>query len=87
MEWLEVTLPKGRKAVMKKVVILDLIIDNMIFTQQYFVLPFTNPILLGSNFLDNHFVMLDIGHHTISLHCNDYMLTISLPIILYIISA
>ena len=50
----------------------------MIFTQQCFVLPITNPILLGSEFLDTHFAVLDISDHTITLCCTDFMLTTSL---------
>ena len=48
---LEVMLPNGGKVIMYKVLILDLVIDNVIFTQQWFVLPITNPIILGSNSL------------------------------------
>ena len=57
---------------------LDLVIKNVIFTQQCFVLPITNPIILGSDFLDTHFAVLDIGDSTITLRCADYMLTTSL---------
>ena len=34
-------------------------------------------IILGSDFLDTHFAVLDIGNCTITLHCADYMLTTS----------
>ena len=57
---------------------LDLVIQNVIFTQQCFVLPITNPIILGSDFLDTHFAVLDIVDSTLTLHCTDYMLTTSL---------
>ena len=57
---------------------LDLIVENVIFTQQCFLLPITNPIILGSDFLDTHFPVLDIGDHIITLCCTDYMLTTSL---------
>ena len=77
-EWLEVTLLTGRKVTMNKVIALDLIINNKIFLQQCFVLPIMNPIILGSDFLDTHFTVLDIGNCTITLHCTDYMLTTSL---------
>ena len=77
-EQLEVTLPSGSKIIMNKVIILDLVIENVIFTQQCFVLPIPNPIRLGIDFLDIHFAVLDIGDHTITLHCSDYMLTTSL---------
>ena len=50
----------------------------MIFTQQCFVLTITNPIILGSDFLETHSAVLDIGDHIITLHCADYMLTTSL---------
>ena len=63
---------------MNKVITLELVIENAIFTQQCFVLPITNPIILGSDFLDTHFAVLDIGDCTITLHCADYMLTTSL---------
>ena len=63
---------------MNKVITLYLLIDNVIFTQQCFVLPITNPIILGSDFLDTHFAVLDIDNHTITLCCADYMLTTSL---------
>ena len=63
---------------MKKVITLGLVIKNVTFTQQCFVLPITNPIILGSNFLDTHFAVLDIGDHTITLCCTDYTLTTSL---------
>ena len=49
---LEITLPTGRKVTMNKVVTLDLVIDNVFFTQQCFVLPIMNPIILGCDFLD-----------------------------------
>ena len=77
-EWLEIMLPTGRKVIMNKVITLDLIIENIIFTQHCFALPITNPIILGSDFLDTYFAMLDIGDHTITLHCTDYTLTTSL---------
>ena len=57
---------------------LDLVIQNVIFTQQCFVLPITNPMVLGSDFLDTRFAVLDIGDSTITLHCADYMLNTSL---------
>ena len=63
---------------MNKDITLDLIFDNVIFTQQYFILPITNPIMLGSDFLNTQFAVLNIGNHTINLHCTDYMLTTSL---------
>ena len=63
---------------MNKVITLDLVIDNVIFIQQCFVLPITNPIILGSNFLDIHFAVLDISNCIITLYCADYMLTTSL---------
>ena len=71
-------LPTERKVVMNKAITLDLVIYDVIFTQQCFVLPITNPIILGSDFLDIYFAVLDIGNCTITLHCADYMLTISL---------
>ena len=77
-ERLEVTLPTKRKIIMNKVITLDLVIDNVMFTQQYFILPITNPIILGSDFLDTYFVVLDISDCTITLQCADYMLTTSL---------
>ena len=55
-----------------------LIIDNVIITQQFFVLLITHPIILVSDFLDIYFAMLDIGDLTITLCCADYMLTTSL---------
>ena len=57
---------------------LDLVIESVIFPQQCFVLPITNPIILGSDFLDIYFAMLDTSDHTITLHCTYYMLTTSL---------
>ena len=63
---------------MNKVTTQDLVIKNFIFTQQCFVLPITNPIILGSDFLDTYFAVLDIGDHTITLPYADYMLTTSL---------
>ena len=57
---------------------LDLVIKNVIFTQQCFILPITNPIILGSDFLDTHFAVLDIRDSTITLCYTDYMLTTSL---------
>ena len=38
----------------------------------------TNPIILGSVILGTYFSVLDIGDHTITLHCADYMLPTSL---------
>ena len=52
------------------------------FTKQYLVLPITNPIILGSVFLDIYFAVLDIGDRTFTLHCTDYTLTTSLTCIL-----
>ena len=75
---LEVTLLTGRKAITSKVITLNLVIENVVFTQQCFVLPITSPIILGSDFLDTHFAVLDIGDCTITLHCTDYMLTTNL---------
>ena len=34
--------------------------------------------MVGSDFLDTQFAVLDIGDCTITLHCADYMLTTSL---------
>ena len=76
-EQLEVTLLTGRKVIMNKVIMLDIAIENAIFTQQCFVLPITNPIILGSNFLDTNFAVLDIGDCTITLCCAAYTLTTS----------
>ena len=59
-ECIEVIPLTRRKVIMKKVIALDLVIDNVIFTQQCYVLPITNPIILGSDFLDTHFSMLDM---------------------------
>ena len=77
-ERLEVTLPTGRKVIMNKVIKLDLVIENVIFPQQCFVLPITNPIIMGSDFLDTHFAVLDTSDCTITLHCTDYKITTSL---------
>ena len=52
---------------MNKAIMLYLVIKNVIFTQKCFILPITNPIILGSDFLDTHFAVLDIGNHTITL--------------------
>ena len=71
-------LKTGRKAHTNKVVMLDLVVYNVFFTQQCSVLPITNYILLGSDFLDTYLAMLDIGNHNIALHYADYMLTTSL---------
>ena len=57
---------------------IDLVIENFIFIQQCFVLLITNPIILGSDFLDTHFAVFNIGDHTITLCCTDYILTTSL---------
>ena len=50
----------------------------MILTQQCFVLPSTNPITMGSDFLDIYSIVLDIGDCTIILHYADYTFTTSL---------
>ena len=71
-------LPIGRKLITNKVIILDLVIGNVAFIQQCFVLLIANPIVLGSHFLDTHFAVLDIGNHPITLCCADYMLSTSL---------
>ena len=78
----------GRKVIINKVITIDLVIENVIFTQQCLVLPITNPIILGSDFLDTHFAMLDIGdctYHYLALHWVTCLLPAS-PMILYIIS-
>ena len=71
-------LPTGMKAITNEVITLDLIIDNAIFTQQYCVLPITNHIIMGSDFLETNFAVLDIDNCTITLCCANYMLTTSL---------
>ena len=71
-------LPEEKEFITNKVITLDLVIENVIFTQRYFVLPITNPIILGSDFLDTYFTVLDMGDHTIILGCADYMLMSSL---------
>ena len=63
---------------MNKKTILDLVIESIIFTQQCFVLAIMNTIILGSDFLDTYFAVLDIGNRTITLCYTDYMLTTSL---------
>ena len=68
----------GKKAIMNKVITLDLVIENIVFIQQCFVIPITNPTILASNFLDIYFAVLDISDHTITLCSADYMLTTSL---------
>ena len=77
-EQLEVRLPTGRKAIMNNYITLNLVIDSVIFRQQCFFLLITNPIILGSDFLDTHLTVLDISDHASTLHCADYMLTTSL---------
>ena len=71
-------LPIGRKVIINKVITLYLVFENVAFTQQWFVLPITNPIILGSDCLDTQFVVLDMGNYTITLHCADYILITSL---------
>ena len=71
-------LPTGWKFIANKVITLNLVINNVIFTQQCFVLLVASPIIMGSDFLDTHFAVLDIGDDTITLRCADYMLTTSL---------
>ena len=68
----------GGKAIVNKFFMLNLKIDNLILTKQCFVLPITNPIILGSDFLEIHFSVLDIGDCTITLRSTNYMLTTSL---------
>ena len=85
-EQLEVTLLTRKKLIINKLITLDLLIKDVILTQQCFVLPITSPIILGSEFLDAHFAFLDIGFRTINLCCADYMLTTGLTVILFIIS-
>ena len=53
-------------------------VDSALFIQQCLVLPITNSIILGSDFLDTHFAILAIGDRIINLRCTDYMLTTSL---------
>ena len=67
-----------QKVTMNKVVTVNLVIDNVIPIQQHFLLPITNPIILGNEFLDTRFAVLDIGNYTITLCCANYMLTTSL---------
>ena len=51
-EWLEVTVPTGRKVIINKVISLDLVIKDLVFIQQCFFPPIMNPIILGTDFLD-----------------------------------
>ena len=57
---------------MNKVITLLLVIKNVIFTQQCFVFPIINPIILGSDFLDIYIAVLDIVDRAITLCCTDY---------------
>ena len=75
---MELMLSTDRKVVINKVITLNLVIINVIFMQQCFVLPKTNPIILESDFLDIYFAVLDIINCTITLYCADYMLTTGL---------
>ena len=75
---MEVMLVIGRKVITNKGITIDLVIENVILTKHYFVLPITNPIILGSDFLDTYFAIVDISDRTITLCCTDYMLTTSL---------
>ena len=50
IDQLQVTLLSGRKVIVNKIITLDLIVKNIIFIQQFFVIPITSPIILGSNF-------------------------------------
>ena len=68
----------GWKVITNKVITLHLVTENVVFTQQCFILPITNPIILGSDFLDTHFAVLDIGDYTITFGYADYTLTTSL---------
>ena len=81
-ERLESMLPIRRQVITNKDITLDLLIDNIIFTQQCFVLTITTPIILGSYFFDTHFAVLYIADCTIILNCTDYTLTNSLTMIL-----
>ena len=65
--WLEATLPTGGNVITNKVTTLVLLIDNVVFIQKCFVVPISNPILMGSGFLDTYFAVLDISNHTITL--------------------
>ena len=60
----------GRQVIMNEVITLVVVIENVMFKQQCFVLPITNPIVLGSDFMDTHFVVLDIrtSYHQLALH-------------------
>ena len=74
-EQLKVMIPTRRKVSINKFITLDLVIDNIKFTQQCVVQPITNPIILGRDFLGIHFAVSDISDHTITLCCADYKLT------------
>ena len=67
-----------KKVITNKGLTVVLVIDNVTFTQQCFVLPITGTIILGSDLLEIYFAMLDIGDCTITLHCAFHMLTTSL---------
>ena len=60
MEHLEIKLLVGKKVIIYKAIIIHLVVKILVFPQQCFVLPITNPIILGSDFLDIHFTVLDI---------------------------
>ena len=74
---LEVMLPIRGKVIKNKVITLDLAINNVVFTQKCFVIIITNSIILGSDFLDTQFAVLDKGLCAITLLYTDYMLTTS----------
>ena len=71
-------LPTGQKVIINKVTTLDLVINSIISINQCFICPITNPIILGSDFLDTQFAMLDIGDRIITLCYTDYTLTTSI---------
>ena len=71
---------------MDRAITLDLITKNVNFTWHYSILLITYPIILGSDFLDTPFMVLDIGNCTITLCSLMKCSPPALAIILYTIS-
>ena len=72
-------LPTGRGVITDKVITLDLVNIFICHFQQYFVLPITNPIILGNDFLDTHFAVLAIDVQRIHINIYIYIYSLLIP--------
>ena len=58
---LTVTLPMGKTMVATLAIQLDMLIDDFIYTYYCYILPLTNPLILGNDFCISYRITLDLA--------------------------